>query len=518
MINSKRTFANKIVIKVVACLFVPLVVQWFFFWDFYQLENQSVKLAKEESRINEYTTSTQEIMLLIASSTAGYLSYMVTGSVYQRETGQAQMKQVDQAFEKLAELAHAEPEMEKQLSEFREKTQPAFDLIKSLGSVERHGSDDYATILMNMNKLQPFVRVTGDINARALKVLNANRERLDKMRLEQAKSHESRMRRILFGVLFFTFAGFVASSMLGLDLARRLGVLVGNAFLLPRGIHLQRTVSGNDELAYLDEVLHEAEGYLKESAEQRSLIMEMVAHDMRSPLMSAQIALELLTQMSPPTTDAAGRQAITLKRNLSLVINLVDDLLTIDRLEAGALEITKAPQAVTALVDNALSSVGALAVAKGVFVINATDTSSYVMADENRIIQVLTNLIANAVKFSPKDSSIKITSEEQERFVQICVQDQGPGLPAGSEKTIFDKFNQVKGEQSKRGFGLGLTICKMLVELHGGTIKATRLPERGSKFCFWLPICTATEKERWLRIDEREGRASQGNDESTEST
>jgi len=119
-------------------------------------------------------------------------------------------------------------------------------------------------------------------------------------------------------------------------------------------------VSGNDELAYLDEVLHEAEGYLKESADQRSMIMEMVAHDMRSPLMSAQIALELLTQLSPPATDSAGRQALTLKRNLSLVINLVNDLLTIDRLEAGALELDRAPHAVTTMVDNAIISVGPL--------------------------------------------------------------------------------------------------------------------------------------------------------------
>jgi len=497
-----RTFSSKIVIKIVACLFVPLVLQWLFFWDFYQLDNQSVRLADEESRINAFSERAQEIGLLIATSAGGYLTYVLTGKKDQRVIGQINMTLAEQGIDGLAQLAGNDADLEAHALEYRKQSQPALDLIRRLGSMQVTNDDSYASLITNMQKIKPYMGVAGEMNGRGLKTLYANRARLDQMRFEQAQSHESRMKRILFGVLFLTFAGFVASSMLGLDLARRLNVLVGNAFLLPRGLPLERKVSGNDELAYLDDVLHEAEGYLKESAEQRSLIMEMVAHDMRSPLMSAQIALDLLTQMSPPTTDGASRQAVTLKRNLSLVINLVDDLLTIDRLEAGALEISKAPQAVTTLVESAIGSVGAIATAKGINLVNATNASSYVMADEDRIIQVLTNLIANAIKFSPKRSAVTINSIDQERFVQICVEDEGPGLPPGFEKTIFDKFQQVKGEQAKRGFGLGLTICKMLVELHGGTIKAARLAERGSKFCFWLPICTATEKERWLKSEE----------------
>jgi len=92
------------------------------------------------------------------------------------------------------------------------------------------------------------------------------------------------------------------------------------------------------------------------------------------------------------------------------------------------------------------------------------------------------------------------------------------GLPAGSEKTIFDKFKQNKGEEAKRGFGLGLTICKMLVELHGGTIKASSLPKKGSRFCFWLPILTDRDEQRWLREHKRSGRSggTQADDDTTD--
>jgi two-component system sensor histidine kinase KdpD len=112
-----------------------------------------------------------------------------------------------------------------------------------------------------------------------------------------------------------------------------------------------------------------------------------------------------------------------------------------------------------------------------------------VLVDQDRIVQVLTNLITNAIKFSPKGSTITVTGEVADPFVRLCVTDQGPGLPPGMETRVFEKYQQVEKEHAKRGFGLGLTICKMLVELHGGTIRAQNLPEGGSRFCFSLPRC-----------------------------
>jgi two-component system sensor histidine kinase KdpD len=272
-------------------------------------------------------------------------------------------------------------------------------------------------------------------------------------------------------------------------ITRRLDVLVGNAHRLPLGLPLEERVSGVDELAYLDTVLHEADSYLREAKEARGLLMEMVAHDMRSPLMSAQIALELLGQQL--TADASAgvqRQTDALRRNLSVVINLVDDLLTIDRLEAGALELDRKPCYVQHFVEDAIVSVSALAVAKGITLTETCPEDLVVNADHDRVVQVVTNLITNAIKFSPKGSTITVSAEKVNPYGRICVQDQGPGLPPGMEAKIFEKFQQVEKEHAKRGYGLGLTICKMLTELHGGTIRAHNMPEGGSRFCFSLPL------------------------------
>ena len=203
--------------------------------------------------------------------------------------------------------------------------------------------------------------------------------------------------------------------------------------------------------------------------------------------MSAQIATEMLSQEAQSAPDSVRRNIMQVRRNLETVINLVNDLLTIDRLEAGQLILNTSNIELNPFLDGVIESVQAIAGAKEIRLQNLTEKEMYVSADKDRITQVLTNLIANAVKFSPKGSAISISSAEVNQFSQICVSDEGPGLPPGSEKKIFDKFNQVKREHAKAGYGLGLTICKMLVELHGGTISAQSLKEKGSKFCFSLP-------------------------------
>jgi NtrC-family two-component system sensor histidine kinase KinB len=122
----------------------------------------------------------------------------------------------------------------------------------------------------------------------------------------------------------------------------------------------------------------------------------------------------------------------------------------------------------------------------------------HVRADANKIGWVLTNLISNALRFTPREGNIHLSAESFGPYIQISVRDDGPGIPFEYQSKIFDKFVQVKSDKALGGSGLGLTISKEIVRAHGGTIWVDSIPEKGSTFTFTLPTAESSftkEKE-----------------------
>jgi len=270
-----------------------------------------------------------------------------------------------------------------------------------------------------------------------------------------------------------------------------LALLVENARRLPSGVPLTETVGGSDELAYLDSVLHEASDELKRAAEHREQLMEMVAHDLRSPLMSSQISLELLTSDKvPEPPPAAKRHIVGVKHNIALLVGLVNDLLTVDKLEAGKLELGPEDFNLARVVEEASQTVTGLALRRQIAVINNC-SQTLVHADKARVMQVLINYLSNAIKFSPKQSQITISDEvapEASHMLRISVRDQGPGIEEGQRKRLFERFYQAKSGKESKGFGLGLAICKLIVESHGGRVGVESEVGKGSIFWFTIPL------------------------------
>jgi signal transduction histidine kinase len=296
------------------------------------------------------------------------------------------------------------------------------------------------------------------------------------------------------------FYGIVGNSLLALALAllfltnitNRLAILVENARRLGKQLPLDKRVKGTDELTYLDNVLHEADKELRNSAEQRQYLMQMVAHDLRSPLMSAQVALDLLLDpRAAQLPPLATRQIEALKRNMTRLTSLTNDLLTIDKLEAGKLDLDCATVDVQSFVDEAAQTLLDLARQKAIDLRNECTPIS-IFVDRGRMLQVLTNLLSNAIKFSPQGAPIVISCTNDAKFATIRVIDKGPGIAAGEQKKIFSKFFQLDGGTGK-GFGLGLAICKLITEAHGGTIGVESDGSNGS--CFWFKVPMAHPEE-----------------------
>lgn len=489
------TFSPKIIHKGLALVLLPIIAESIFFWQLYGLVESAERLAEAEQRQSAFVEKMNWVMTLFANAAGSMFSYVITGRQAYQMMGQAYLDGVRKEFELMDALVGDDPRIKSSLEEFRAMSEDEFKRLGSFCPPEPGRT--YSQALAGLMDLKPYLRQAGAKSRMVMKVINGQREYLEEVRKKQAQTRAD--------VKKFVFAGIIGNFLLAIvlvlifirNITGRLAILVENARLLPAGQRLRRHVMGGDELAYLDNALHAAADELSKAAEQRQLLMEMVAHDLRSPLMSSQVALEILTaeKMVVLLPPPAVRQVNSVKRNITRLVALSNDLLTLDKLEAGKLELEYQKVDLQATVEEAVQSVAALAGQKEIVLKNNCQPQ-LVHVDKARILQVLVNYLSNAIKFSPDKGEIVVFSGRDGAFdedgvqggaVTVSVLDQGPGLSAEDQAKLFDKYFQANDGQRSKGFGLGLAICKLIVESHGGKVGVDSHVGHGSRFWFSLP-------------------------------
>jgi PAS domain S-box-containing protein len=222
----------------------------------------------------------------------------------------------------------------------------------------------------------------------------------------------------------------------------------------------------------------------------RKEILQMVSHDLRSPLMCMQAFLDFVDETGKVNTlgDRADQLLQVATRGTDRMMALINDLLDIERLESGMLQLVKSEVYLDEVFEQSVQAVTPLANAKRVS-IATQPTDLAVHADGDRLIQVLVNLLSNAIKFSSEESVVRIAAKKEAASIEVQISDQGRGIPAHLTESIFNRFQQVQSLDAKegRGSGLGLAICKELIELHGGKISVVSELGKGSTFTFTLP-------------------------------
>ena len=217
----------------------------------------------------------------------------------------------------------------------------------------------------------------------------------------------------------------------------------------------------------------------------RDEVLAIVAHDLRSPIHTVLGAAAMLAR--PLAEELRQRHVEIVQRSVKAMDRLIADLLDVARIEAGTLSIRPAPLDVRALVDETLEPFALPALARQIKLgfESAADIPS-VTADRDRLGQVLSNLIGNALKFTPDGGRVSVRARSLEGPVQISVEDSGQGIAAEELPHVFDRFWQ--GDRASRsGAGLGLAICKGIVEAHGGRIWAESTLGRGTTFHITVP-------------------------------
>jgi signal transduction histidine kinase len=157
-----------------------------------------------------------------------------------------------------------------------------------------------------------------------------------------------------------------------------------------------------------------------------------------------------------------------------------------EKVRSGQMSIDFKPSPLEKNFDICFDSVAATAEAQGVK-LNMHPTKLIASGDRDKIDRILINLVGNAIKFSPKDGTIDVTASAENDMIKVAVKDQGKGIPPEEIEKIFERFHQVQGTEEK-GSGLGLTICRAFVELHGGRVWAESNVGEGTSFCFTLPL------------------------------
>ena len=260
-------------------------------------------------------------------------------------------------------------------------------------------------------------------------------------------------------------------------------------------------VYGGDDLALAEDLairaaqavdnaglLHAAE----EATQARDDMLGIVAHDLRNPLSTILLASGMLLEIIQDDDGAPARRLIDMLRSGAGEMNrLIEDLLDVKRVESGRLGIVCAPESISAIVEHAVEVLRPLAVARSL-VLDSTVASDLppIYADAVRIQQVLSNLVGNAIKFTPGGGRIMIAVErEGTAEVRIAVRDTGPGIPPDQLPHVFGRFWQGK-RSDRRGIGLGLAIVKGIVDAHEGRVWVESAAGEGTTFIFTIPIAT----------------------------
>jgi CheY-like chemotaxis protein/nitrogen-specific signal transduction histidine kinase len=246
-----------------------------------------------------------------------------------------------------------------------------------------------------------------------------------------------------------------------------------------------------------------ARALAEDASRAKDAFLAMVSHELRTPL-SPILAWTRMLRQGALDEQKSQRALETIERNVRAQTQLIEDLLDISRIVAGKLRLEVRPLDLIELIERAIDVVRPAASAKGIRIQPILDTETgLISGDPDRLQQVVWNLLANAIKFTPKGGRVQVMLERVNSHIEIAVSDTGQGVAADFMPHLFERFQQEQtgSKRTHGGLGLGLAIVRHIVELHGGTVVAESAGEgRGSTFTVKLPrapiMRTAGELER----------------------
>ena len=256
----------------------------------------------------------------------------------------------------------------------------------------------------------------------------------------------------------------------------------------------ERLQASNQNLATANRYLEEANRKLRENDQVKSDFISIVSHELRTPLTSIKAFTELILIKPKMPAEKRGKLLTIINNETDRLARLINDVLDLTKIESGKLSWRIAKVSLEEIIQTSVSGIQSLADNKSIAISTSmTRPLPLIFGDRDRLIQVINNILSNAIKFTPQGGKIQVTARHGETpkpRILVSVSDTGIGIPAGDLDLIFDKFRR-SGDvltSNTEGSGLGLTISRQIIEYHGGSIWAESTPGHGSVFSFTLPL------------------------------
>ncbi len=301
---------------------------------------------------------------------------------------------------------------------------------------------------------------------------------------------------LMVGVLLL---GFISSYFLAGRLTKPINTLTMGAKAIGDGnLETQIPIESTDELGFLAKEFNLMADKLRELDQLKDEFISSVSHELRSPLAAISGYVELLQNKPLEEMDPAKRNKAfgIIQESTTRLAHFINDILDYAKIKSGHMNLNKTTFSLKTLSEDILNLFHALTEKKEITtIIDISNQIGDIRADQEKIRQVLTNLVSNALKFTPAGGRIRIGAKNQGEFIQISVQDSGIGIPDEAKEAVFERFKQVNQDTSKadsdvkvKGTGLGLAIAKGIIESHGGRIWLESELGKGTTFNFTLPL------------------------------
>lgn len=473
--------------KLMLLVAVPLLCQVWFVAVLWGLIRQAEADAWKAERARTITAQAEKVTQSLVD---GYQLLFMYAKQQDKDT-EAKLNLLESALPEdvrtLCTLAGSDSERSKETAAISQVSYDALQVInQGRKAITEH--DLVSLITLRDQAIEKFADLRGQLHTL-----------LDHLRQQEARlpqqADEARERVKSFLIIGIA-VNFGIALLFGMYIQRitanRLGVVVSNTRRFAKGEPLLGALAGKDEIAELDGAFREMSATVAELSQQKKELAAMITHDLRSPLSAIQLTLELiLDRAAGDISDTVAERLSRAGESCRIMLGLINDILDIEQMEAGKLQMKMDAVPVAFILETAVEVTRGLASMKNV-TIAVPDCTLEVMADGDRVVQVLVNVLSNAIKFSSKGKAIEINVVRQEQFAVIKVTDHGLGIPADQKARLFQKFGQVDnaGKSKAGSSGLGLVFSKMIVEAHGGVIDFESVAGQGATFYFSLPLVT----------------------------
>ena len=464
---------------------VPLIIQSFFIALLLTELNRVEVDTRREMLAREYVSKVDQLLVD---------AYKATGALFRLSYEESTRD--DEAFRKNLKKSESNLDEIRVLSrrlygsndrQFNENIQEIRSIIKKLRIIRGNQLKIMARReirpqdnLMGFMFVDNFLRAAGEL-------AELEHARLDQELGRSQASRDTVKTLVYYGLVANVIAAFVIAIFFARNIESKINKLLANIDHFSKKEDLIPPHKVDDELSQVDKTFYEMASELKEAQIVKQNFIAMIGHDIRSPLTSIRGVFDLLKDEKSISEDPDIEDLVEGGYGeTGRLISLTSNLLDVQALESGHFSINTASEDLFKVVEQSILSLKSISKGKKVSIVNQVSENLEAFIDRNRIIQVLINLLANAINHSPENSQIVISSRLEENFVILEVADMGRGVDEKEKQTVFEAYSHSKDSHSM-SLGLGLAICRAIVEAHGGEIGVKGNKPSGAIFYFSLP-------------------------------